>query len=215
MNHSNHWNRLLLATVAGCVLTACAHKDSSASTATPAAQPSVTTASGTETTEDGAYVRAEATQVTAVVEAVDHAKRELTLLGPDSNRTTFVVDEEVKNFDQIQKGDTVNISYYESVAVQVKQPGEAALGLSEASTVERAEPGEKPAGVGAHSVTLVAKVLALDPDKGTATLEGANSEKMTVIVRDPTHYERVKVGDTVEITYTEALAISVEKASPN
>ena len=46
----------------------------------------------------------------------------------------------------------------------------------------------------------------------TATLKGPDGKTVTIKAQDPKNLEAVKVGDEVVITYTEALAISVEKA---
>jgi hypothetical protein len=45
------------------------------------------------------------------------------------------------------------------------------------------------------------------------TLKGADGKTTTVKVRNPKNLENVKVGDVVVITYTEALALSLQKTS--
>jgi hypothetical protein len=40
---------------------------------------------------------------------------------------------------------------------------------------------------------------------------GPDGDSVTVTIRDPKKLENVKVGDLVEISYTEAVALSVEK----
>jgi hypothetical protein len=52
--------------------------------------------------------------------------------------------------------------------------------------------------------------MAIDKQKNTITLKGPEGKLTTVKVQDPTNLEKVKVGDELMITYTEALAISVE-----
>ena len=44
------------------------------------------------------------------------------------------------------------------------------------------------------------------------TLKGPEGKLAVVKVQDPANLEKVKVGDELMITYTEALAISVEHA---
>ena len=81
-----------------------------------------------------------------------------------------------------------------------------------AAVVERAKPGEKPGGVVAGEVTVTATIEAIDKKAQTATLKGPNGRSITVKAQDPKNLERVKVGDEVVITYTEAVAISVTAA---
>lgn len=178
-----------------------------------AAPPSATVAGAIERADDGTYTRSNAVNVTATVEAIDHATRQVTLLGPDGKRQSFRVGEQVRNLDQVQKGDTVALTYYQSVMVAVKQPGEVTPGVSAAAGAARAEPGATPGAIGARSVTVVATVRALDRANMTATLDLGDGQPQTIAVQDPSHYDHVKVGDVVEITYTEALAIALEKTS--
>jgi hypothetical protein len=175
-----------------------------------APEPSLTAAGSVDDADD-AYKRENAVTVTATVEAIDHATRQVTLLGPDGKKSSFKVGEQVRNLAQVQKGDTVQLTYYQAVMVAVKEPGEALPGVSMASGVERAQTGAMPGAIGANSITVVATVRALDREQSTATLDLGNGDIRTIAVRDPSHYDRVKVGDMVEITYTEALAIGVEK----
>jgi hypothetical protein len=78
--------------------------------------------------------------------------------------------------------------------------------------VARAKPGEKPAGVVGKEVTANATITAIDKAAKTATLKGEDGKSVTVTPRDPKNLEKVKVGDRLVITYTEAVAVSVEKA---
>lgn len=157
--------------------------------------------------------RSNVATVTATVVAIDQKKRLVTLRGPEGNTQTIHVDKSVKNLPQVKKGDQVSATYYESVAIQVKKPGEAVPGITEGAGLETAKAGAMPAGVETRTVTLTATITAIDRKKHTATLKGPKGKSVTVKVQDPTRLEKVKVGDLVEITYTEALAIAVEKAS--
>lgn len=52
--------------------------------------------------------------------------------------------------------------------------------------------------------------MTIDRENNKVTLEGKNGNRVVIDVRHPQHYDVIKVGDLVDITYTEALAISVE-----
>ncbi len=151
--------------------------------------------------------------VTATVEKIDLKKRLVTLKGPDGKSVTVEVDERVKNLPQVKKGDQVTVSYYESAAYEVKKPGEAQPGVVVAGALGTAKPGEMPAGVGAHTVTVTSTIEAIDKSVPSVTLKGPDGDLVTVRVRYPEKLAHVKVGDLVEITYTQALAIAVEPPS--
>jgi hypothetical protein len=52
-------------------------------------------------------VMADLIMATATVEVVDHAKRTVTLKGPEGRTRPLRVDKTVRNFDQVQQGDQV------------------------------------------------------------------------------------------------------------
>ena len=70
--------------------------------------------------------------------------------------------------------------------------------------------GDKPAGVGARQVTLVANVEKIDAKSQLVTLRGKSGNTRVVKVRDPKNLQNLKVGDQVVATYTEALAVAVK-----
>lgn len=147
----------------------------------------------------------------ARVEAVDLTNRVVTLRGPDGKIVDVEVGDEVRNLPQVHKGDEVVATYYESIAISVRKPGDAKPGIVSADTASRAELGQKPGGKRTHQTTLVATVVGLNKRESTATLKGPRGKTATVKVNDPSKLDNVKVGDLVEVVYTEALAISVEK----
>jgi hypothetical protein len=57
-----------------------------------------------------------------------------------------------------------------------------------------------------------ADVVALDKRAGTVTVKGPRGKAVTVVARDPKNLDKVKVGDSLELVYTEAMAIAVEPA---
>jgi len=149
---------------------------------------------------------------TATVEAVDQSTRMVTLKGPKGNSVTFKASDEVRNLAQVKVGDEVKFAYYESLAVRVLKTGEAFPTAGESAAMARAKPGEKPAGVMGTETSVNATITAIDKAAKTATLKGEDGKSVTVTPRDPKNLEKVKVGDRLVITYTEAVAVSVEKA---
>ena len=148
--------------------------------------------------------------ITASVEALDLANRMVTLRGPQGNVVSLRVDESVKNLPQVKVGDQVVAKYYVSLVVRMAEPGDPKM--METSGLASAKPGEMPAGVAARQVTVTASVEAIDKETPSITLKGPEGNVVRVRVMDPKNLEKVKVGDKLFITYTEALAISVEKA---
>lgn len=155
-----------------------------------------------------------AATATAIVEKIDVAKRLVTLRNADGKLTELQVDESVKNLPQVKKGDRVVVTYYESLAYEVNAPGAATPGTAGAETVAAAAPGAKPGRVAARQVEITTTIEAIDKKTAMVTLKGADGNLTPVKVRDPSKLDRVRVGDLVTITYSQAVAVAVEPA-PN
>lgn len=149
--------------------------------------------------------------MTATVQAIDLKTRIVTLKGPKGEVRDIKVGEEAVNLPQVKVGDLVTVKYYESLAIEVIKPGTVS-GAGQQSAIVRAKPGEMPGGMAARQSTVTATVTAIDKKKGTITLKGPEGKTVVAKAEDPKNLEKVKVGDELMITYTEALAISVEKA---
>ena len=148
-------------------------------------------------------------EITATVEKLDLGKRMVTLRAPMGNVLTISVDERVKNLPQVKVGDQVVVKYYESLAVRMAEPGDPVA--TSTSGLAGAKPGEMPAGAAARQVTVTATVQAINRKEPAIALMGPGGDVVTVRVLDPKNLEKVKVGDKLLITYTESLAISVER----
>lgn len=156
-------------------------------------------------------VAANAMKTTATVKKIDQKSRKVTIERADGSHETFVAGDGVRNLAQVKAGDQISVTYYESLAYEVKKPGQAEPGGTLAAGMQRAPLGEKPAGTAAQAITITSTISAIDKKAGTATLRDTEGEEITVKVRNPANLDRVSVGDLVELTYTEALAISIEK----
>ncbi len=155
----------------------------------------------------------ETVEAKARVVAIDKAARVVTLQGEESGDWWVIeAGPEVRNLDQVDVGDMVTVRYTEAVAWQVKQASQGAPGVVEAAGVERAQPGEKPSGLVGREVTVTTTVTAVDLPNGTVTLTGPRGHSQTVKAANMSNLRKVQVGDLVDITYSEALAVAVEPA---
>jgi len=59
------------------------------------------------------------TEVTATVQDIDYAKRQVTLLGPGGRPRMVTVGDNVQNLESIKKGDEIVIRYTEALAIEV------------------------------------------------------------------------------------------------
>jgi Cu/Ag efflux protein CusF len=151
-------------------------------------------------------------KATATVEAIDVEKRLVTLKDENGEVTELVVPKQVRNLAQVKKGDQVEATYYQAIAYDVFKAGTEMPAEATAVTSERAKPGEKPGAGVAEATTFTATIDAIDKEGSKVTLKGPEGNKVTFKVKDPKKLDVVAVGDQVQITYTRALAISVQAA---
>ena len=155
---------------------------------------------------------------TATVTAVDMTRHLVTIQGPQGNSTVIRVTDQVKNLPQVKIGDRVNIKYYRSAAANiVKLDDDAELGEVDVAAAKATAPaGEKPAGLIGIQKTHRAKVVFVDPYQKFISFHSPNIGLRRVSLEDRPdlqHYlDELKKGDVVEVTFTEAMAISLEPA---
>ena len=157
-------------------------------------------------------------EVTATVESIDVATRMLTLRNAEGESFTFQAAPEIRNLPQVKVGDKVVARYYEALAAQLRRRGDG-TGETEAPVVEaavgRAALGEKPAAAIGTQTTQTVRVTAIDKKNHVVNFYGSDGLARSLPVRTPQGQEfvsKLKVGDEVELTYTEAIALSVETA---
>jgi hypothetical protein len=151
--------------------------------------------------------------VRGTVDAVDKEKGTVTLKGPKGRTVTLAVRDKSK-LDAIAVGDPVVATYIEAVAFQVRKAGSASPGVSVKEQRATSKPGETPAGAVAREITVTATIDAIDKKAQTVTIKGPEGNAETIKVKNPKNLEGVKVGDLVDITYAQALAVALDKPAP-
>ena len=143
---------------------------------------------------------------TSVIQAIDSTNRLVTLKHDDGTTETVYCGPEVQRFDALKVGDKVTFQYYESMVYAIQKPGDTPP--TDSATVTRSA-GAKPGGTLSKQMTTVVTLKAIDMAIPAVTITTADGRTMTFKVEDKKNLEGVKVGDKVQITYTQALAISV------
>jgi len=148
--------------------------------------------------------------MTATVQALNVEDRLIVLADSAGNVQIVEAGPEVKNFNQIAVGDEVTVEFYESVAFQLAPP-DAEPAEGEAMGVMTAAKGEKPGMVAIDVVSEIVTVEAIDKANQKVKLKGPDGTVSTVKV-DPSvgDLTKIKVGDKIRVTFTKALAISVQ-----
>jgi len=143
--------------------------------------------------------------VTATVEAIEASTRSVTLKKEDGTYVTTTVPESMQAFSTLKIGDKVQARYYENLVVRVKKPGEKDVDTGQAAQTPAAAGGTR-----AKQRTITATITAIDEKAPSITFSGPNGWKYSSRVEDKKALAQVKVGDKVDITWTEALLVAIE-----
>ena len=147
--------------------------------------------------------------ITAGIIGIDKTTRDITLKGPKGNWVVVTAGPEVKNFDQMDVGDTVHVRYVEALVLELKKGNDLAVTRTDEKGAAGAMPGAQPHGVVGRRITVVADVVNVNRETKTVTLQGPQL-KADLKVTDPDQLKRIKKGDQVYAVYTQALAMVVE-----
>jgi len=152
--------------------------------------------------------------VEASVVSVDRATRQLTVERDDGSFVTIFAGPEIRNFDQIESGDTIRARYTLAIGARLLDPTEAGTPPSAGIAAGRAEPGELPAGAFGTSVVMtvtinrvdkeIHEISFTDPDGMLHTIQAERLEGQRFIAG-------LEPGDRVELSFAEAVALSVEE----
>ena len=154
--------------------------------------------------------KSETETVKATIDSIDHDARTVTFKDKDGNLETVYAGPEIKRFDELKVGDEVTFRYTASVAVRVRKPGDPVVPSTTEKPVLVRGTGEKPSGTITQQQTANVLVKSIDPKTSAITVETEDGRSMSFKVEEKGLIKNIKTGDRVEITYTEALMISVQ-----
>jgi hypothetical protein len=153
-------------------------------------------------------VKAEMRVETATVEAIEAESRTITLKKADGTFVETVAGPEVKRFAEIRIGDKVTAKYYETIVIRMKPNSEPGVDTTVKTTTPSGQ--VRPGGTSAKQHTVTAVITAIDMNVPSITFKGPNGFNHSSKVRDKAALAKVKVGDRVDIVWTEAKLLSLE-----
>ncbi|MBI1825111.1 MAG: hypothetical protein HY287_14745 [Planctomycetes bacterium] len=162
----------------------------------------------------GTHVKEVEHEAVVTVENIDVPNRLVTVRDASGNPLTVYVDESVKTFPQAKVGDQVRVRYLESLAVRLMKPSESTTALQVKDETTRMSPGQ-PIGKATTEVNTTVRIESVDRTGSVVTFTGPRGRR-TVHVVDPSlrdYVRQLRAGDNVDVTYKEALAISLERVS--
>lgn len=153
--------------------------------------------------------------VRGTVEAIDLTARTVRVRGQQGNVVTLDVPASANRFNEVKVGDVVSIAYYDRVSIRPKPAGEAAVDrtVDPGTTLT---PGLLPGGTVASQRVTTVKIESWDPATriiGFSTPGGQTYSRRVNETVDASLLTGLKPGDQVDVTRTEAIRFSVERAA--
>ena len=140
---------------------------------------------------------------------IDKKTRTITFKNKDGE-SKFVAGPDISNFDQIKKGDRVNVSYELAVAIElIKTKSDGIRSKVETNTVTKSKANEKPSETIANKTTIIADIVSVDREKKLVSVKGPSGNITTVTVKNPALLADVAVGEQVKVVYFDAMAASI------
>jgi Cu/Ag efflux protein CusF len=149
---------------------------------------------------------------TATIQAIDSTRRMITLRFKDGQEDSFEVGKEVQRFNELKVGDTVKMTYTESVVVLLRKPGDPPITDAQAANAATTRgTGALPSATMAAQERVTVTVKAIDPATQAITVTTKDGRTVTRKVDDKKFIDGLKAGQTIDIVYTRALVTAIER----
>ena len=147
--------------------------------------------------------------VTARVDRVDVSSRTLTLKTADGIAHTVYVGPELEVFRELKRGDNVLVRIAESVIVEAR-PGAKTTGIMDTTADAKKAPEAAQTEV-LQQLKAVVTIESVDLSMQMIVYKGGDNRRVQRQVSDPRLLDGLKAGDVIEITYTRARAIELQR----
>jgi Cu/Ag efflux protein CusF len=143
------------------------------------------------------------------IEKVDRSGKTVTIKDPEGKRIKIEIPPDVSSLKDVKAGMPLRLRYLQSEAVALGQPGMPPM-AQQASM--RLVPKNGSGEVMAHVREMTGTIQDLDLQNRKLTLKHPNGKTHTLPVADNVEgLENAKIGDTVLLRYTEAVALEAAK----
>jgi hypothetical protein len=157
-------------------------------------------------------MRAMAMEIEAKVTAIDLETRQVTLQGPDGGTMTLTATEQVVKLEDVSVGDTLRATYLAALEGELREPTEEELAepyvmIRDAGVGE--VDGDPMVGAG-RIIHAVCTIEGMNRLLGTVTVLDPNGKVHVIADVEPEKMSGVTLGQTIVLTFSEALALSLE-----
>ena len=154
-------------------------------------------------------VKSQMVEKKVTIVGIDHTARLITFKDAEGSEDTVQAGPGVTRFNELKVGDNVTFKYYESLVFQLQPAGGPATPTTGEVGVT-AGAGKTPGATISQQIKTTVTVVSVDQAAPSITVKTEDGRVVTRKVQEKKHLEKVKAGDKIEITYTQALLASVD-----
>jgi hypothetical protein len=157
-----------------------------------------------ETSKGPAASSARLVTASATIQKIDKENGLVTLKGQQGRMFEVKPGPDV-DLSKLKVNDRVNATYYEEVAVAIQKGAAGGQKMTQTTT--------SGGGAAERQATVTARIVSVQPKSNTVTIRTPNGSTHALKVKDPAlqaQLPNIKPGENLEVTYTQALAVSLE-----
>lgn len=150
-------------------------------------------------------------EIAGEVVKVNKGARTIVVKDPSGKKVKLSVPSDVTSLNEIKPGQMLDIRYVNAVALRLAKPGASAPFAAE-ENVRLAPQGGMPSEITAKTKRMSAMVTDFDRSRREISVKGPEGHNMTLLLPETfADWDTVKVGDTLAIQYTDAVALTATK----
>jgi hypothetical protein len=153
-------------------------------------------------------------RVRATVHKIDVPTRIVQLENEYGGYETIKVGPAVGPLDRFAPGDRVTVELRQGIALEFQPPGSEFVAPTESSAVAASPAGKNTVSSVDGEMRSTVTIARIDPKKRIVTFEGPGGNVYRVKAGPEVKLDRLHVGDKLLATYTETIALKLEKAAP-
>jgi Cu/Ag efflux protein CusF len=152
-------------------------------------------------------------EIQATIHEIDLESRKVVLVGPEGNLVTLAADDRVKRLEEFKVGDLVHASYWSYMMAEFRDPTpeELAQPFVKMTETTRMPDEMDPGAVLGAVVKAVVTIEGVNRPFKAVTVKGPNGNYLTIPVKDDALLGELNIGEVVIMTYSESIALSLEK----
>jgi hypothetical protein len=152
-------------------------------------------------------------EIEAQITAIDIETRQISLTGPLGETVMLTAGPDVNRLKELVVGDTVTATYLTSIAAELREPTEEEKmsPFVEITDQVRTESYELPGGAVARIIRAVCTIEGMNRITRTVTIQDARGMVHVIGDVQMESFSLLTLGQKVIITYTEAVALTLQK----